>query len=72
MSLAAIVSLIASTLSRGGLRVRSELDRRRYSSGVTVTDAQMAAVHLERHRFHGDWNYTIHRATDRRHRVLIS
>jgi len=24
-----------------------------------VTDAQMARVSLERHRFHGDWNYTI-------------
>ena len=72
VSLAAIVSLIASTHSHSGLRVRSELDRRRYPNGVTLTDAQMAAVHLERHRFHGDWNYTIHPATERRHRVLIS
>ena len=27
-----------------------------------MTDAQMATVRLERHRFHGDWNYTIHPA----------
>jgi hypothetical protein len=32
----------------------------------------MATVRLERHRFHGDWNYTIHPATTRRHRVLVS
>jgi hypothetical protein len=56
---ATIVSLIGSTHSRGGLRVRSELDRRRYPDGVTITDAQMAAIRLARHRFHGDWNYTI-------------
>jgi DDE family transposase len=68
VSLAVIVSLIASTHSRSGLRVRSEIDRRRYADGVTVTDAQMAAVHLKRHAFHGDWNYTIYPASPRRRR----
>ena len=57
-----IVSLIGSTQSRAGLRVRSELDRGQYPARVTVTDVQMATVRLERHRFHGDWNYTIHPA----------
>jgi hypothetical protein len=66
VNLATIVSLIGSTHSRSGLRVRSEVDRGRYPGGVTVTDAQLATVHLERHRFHGDWNYTIHPATARR------
>jgi Rhodopirellula transposase DDE domain len=68
VSLAVIVSLIASTHSRSGLRVRSEIDRRRYADGVTVTDAQMAAVHLKRHAFHGDWNYTIYPAPPSRRR----
>ena len=72
VNLATIVSLIGATHSRSGLRVRSELDRGRYPSGVTVTDAQMATLCLERHRFHGDWNYTIHPAATRRHRVLVS
>lgn len=66
VSLATIVSLIASTRSRSGLRVRSEIDRRRYPDGVTVTDEQMATVHLKRHAFHGDWNYTIYPAARRR------
>jgi hypothetical protein len=60
VSLATIVSLIASTHSRAGLRVRSEIDRRRYPDGVTVSDEQIATVDLKRHAFHGDWNYTIH------------
>ena len=68
VSLAVMVSLIASTHSRSGLRVRSEIDRRRYADGVTVTDAQMATVRLERHEFHGDWNYTIYPASRRRRR----
>ncbi len=45
-------SLIGSTHSRSGLRVRSELDRGQYPGGITVTDAQLATVRLERHRFH--------------------
>src|SRR5216117_18763 len=44
VNLATIVSLIGSTHSRSGLRVRSEIDRGRYPGGVTVTDAQMATV----------------------------
>ena len=59
VSFATIVSLIASTRSRAGLRVRSEIDRRHYPDGVTVTDKQLATVQLKRHVFHGDWNYTI-------------
>jgi transposase len=68
VSLAAIVSLIASTHSCSGLRVRSEIDRRRYPEGTAVSPAQMATVCLTRHAFHGDWNYTITPARPRRHR----
>jgi len=58
-SVAAIVSLIAATRTRTGLRVRSEIDKGTYPKGIVVTDEQMAKVNLERHAFHGDWNYTI-------------
>lgn len=58
-SLAVIVSLIGSTRTDSGLRVRSELDRGRYPGGVAVSDEQMDRISLYRHRFHGDWNYTI-------------
>jgi hypothetical protein len=59
VSLAAIVSLIGSTKTEKGLRVRSEIDPGEYSTGVVITDAQMASVRLERDAFHGEWNYTI-------------
>ena len=72
VNLATIVSLIGSTHSRAGLRVRSEIDRGRYPGGVTVTDPQMATVRLERHRFHGEWNYTIRPAFKRQRQSVIS
>jgi hypothetical protein len=59
VSLAVIVNLIGATRTAGGLRVRCELDRGNYPKGHNVTDAQMAALALAPHRFHGDWNYTI-------------
>jgi hypothetical protein len=54
-----IVNLIAATTTKTGLRVRSYLDPRVYATGRRVSDTQLAAVHLEPHVFHGEWNYTI-------------
>jgi hypothetical protein len=54
-----IVQLIAATTTDAGLRVRAELDENKYPKGVKVSDAQLAAVNLSRHDFHGEWNYTI-------------
>jgi hypothetical protein len=59
-SLAVIVSLIGATTTTKGLRVRSEIDRESYPQGIKISDDQMASIQLERHDFHGDWNYTIH------------
>ena len=58
-----IVSLIAATTTKTGLRVRSRVDPRIYAKGRRVSDQQLAEVHLEPHAFHGEWNYTIHPAT---------
>jgi transposase len=59
VSLAAIVNLIGSTTTSSGLRIRSEIDHGSYPLGVKITDQQLARIKQERHRFHGDWNYTI-------------
>jgi hypothetical protein len=40
--------------------VRSEIDRGSYPAGIKISDTQMALLNIERHQFHGDWNYTIH------------
>jgi hypothetical protein len=54
-----IVQLIAATTTEAGLKVRAELDEKKYPKGVKVSDTKLAAVNLIRHTFHGDWNYTI-------------
>jgi hypothetical protein len=64
-SLAVIVSLIGSTRTATGLRVRCELDQGRYPKGRKVSETEMATIKLAPHRFHGDWNYTIHTAKHR-------
>lgn len=54
-----IVQLIAATTTTTGLTVRAELDENKYPKGRKISDAELAAVNLVRHSFHGDWNYTI-------------
>jgi hypothetical protein len=54
-----IVKLISRTATAKGLRVTCRLDRRKYPTGRKVTNEEMKRVNLERHKFHGDWNYTI-------------
>lgn len=54
-----VVELIGATTTRSGLRVRAELDQASYPLGVKVGDAELAAVPLQRHDFHGEWNYTV-------------
>jgi hypothetical protein len=54
-----IVQLIAATTTNTGLTVRCELDKNTYPAGIKVSDAQIEAVNLTRHDFHGEWNYTI-------------
>ncbi|MFJ3968726.1 ISAzo13 family transposase [Streptomyces parvus] len=55
-----ILESIAATTTRTGLRVKAELDTNTYPIGVGVGDAEMAALPLTRHTFHGEWNYTLH------------
>ncbi|MGC8513154.1 MAG: ISAzo13 family transposase [Acidimicrobiales bacterium] len=54
-----VVDLIAATTTRSGLAVRAERDPGKYPKGIKVTDAELAAVPREPHRFHGEWNYTV-------------
>jgi len=54
-----IVNLIGATSTRTGLDVYAQLDQREYPKGVKVTDEQLAAVNLQGHDFHPEWNYTI-------------
>ena len=57
-----VVETIAATTSRTGLRIQAMLDTNTYQKGIKITDQQMKtfeAAHLQRHDFHGVWNYTV-------------
>ncbi|MGW1194232.1 ISAzo13 family transposase, partial [Streptomyces sp. NPDC002559] len=55
-----MLQTIAATTSRTGLTVKAELDSGQYPTGIRVSDDAIAALPITRHRFHGDWNYTLH------------
>ncbi len=54
-----IVNLIANTTTRAGLKIRAELDRGKYPTGIKISDAELASLNLKLDKFHGDWNYLI-------------
>lgn len=54
-----IIQLIANTTTQAGLKIRAELDRGTYPTGIEVSDAELAALKIKRALFHGDWNYTL-------------
>jgi Rhodopirellula transposase DDE domain len=55
----AIVNLIASTTTRKGLIVKAALDTNQYETKIQISDEQLERLRLQRHKFHGDWNYTL-------------
>jgi transposase len=54
-----VVNTIASTRTRGGLRVEATLDTGDYPIGVSISKERFAALPLQRHATHGTWNYTL-------------
>ena len=54
-----IVQSIAATTTRTGLTVRAELDPGTYPTGIRISKAEVRALPLHRHPWHGDWNYTL-------------
>jgi hypothetical protein len=54
-----IVNLIGNTTTQTGLHIRAALDPNRYETGKKIKDEVLAEVHIERDRFHAEWNYTI-------------
>jgi transposase len=58
-SLEVVVSLIGDTNTAAGLRIQAALDAGQYPKGITVSNAEMKKLQIDRAQFHGEWNYTI-------------
>ena len=59
ISLEVIVSLIAATTTKKGLKVHASIDDSTYPLGAKVSDSAMKEINLQRDTFHGEWNYEI-------------
>ena len=55
-----VVNLIGDTTNNGGLTVQAHRDTGSYPLGIKLTKAEVEALPMTRHEFHGDWNYTVH------------
>lgn len=55
-----IVELIGATTTSTGLSVHCVLDTDHYPTGIRYEAADVEALPLTRHEFHGEWNYTLH------------
>jgi hypothetical protein len=58
-SLRTVIELISATATTTGLTIQADYDSNWYPKGVKVSDAELAALRLKPHDFHGEWNYTI-------------
>jgi len=58
-TLRVIVSLIESTTTEAGLKVKCGLDGNVYETGIKVSEEELERVNITRHDFHGEWNYCI-------------
>ena len=58
-----IVQTIAATTTRTGLTVQAELDTAAYPKGIKIPDQEIKDLEkqqvLQRHQFHGEWNYSL-------------
>jgi hypothetical protein len=55
----AVVSLIGSTTTQTGLRVKAGLDTNKYPLKKKVSKEEFEKIAIEANEFHGEWNYTI-------------
>jgi hypothetical protein len=58
-SLETVIGLISSTTTKSGLTVTAVPDTNTYKKGIKISDEELAALNIQRHEFHGEWNYTI-------------
>lgn len=54
-----IVQLIGATSTKQGLKVVAKKEDKVYEKGIKISDEEMKKLEMKRHKFHGEWNYTI-------------
>jgi hypothetical protein len=59
-----IINLIAHAVTKTGLKIKVELDKREYTIGQKITDDGFMRIKLKAAKLHGDWNYSISPTVD--------
>jgi hypothetical protein len=54
-----IIQLIGATFTKKGLKVTAQKEDKIYEKGLKITDEELEKINLNKHAFHGEWNYTI-------------
>lgn len=54
-----VVKLIGKTATAQGLKIKAQIGKGDYPTGIKVNDKELATVNLKPAQFHGDWNYCI-------------
>ena len=55
-----IIKLISSTTTKTGLKVYCRMDKKKYKTGIKISDEEFQKIKIKKHNFHPDWNYTIY------------
>ena len=59
VSFETVVNMISATKTNQGLRIKAVVDRRRYETGVQISEEQMKTLNLQRHQQNPEWNYSL-------------
>ena len=59
ISVETVINLINNTTTKQGLEIVCMLDENTYEKGIKVTDEQLELININKHDFHGEWNYFI-------------
>jgi hypothetical protein len=54
-----LVNLIGNTTTKNGLKIKSQLDKNKYTTGIKISDKELDNLNIEMDSFHGEWNYKI-------------
>jgi hypothetical protein len=59
VSFETVVKMISATGTKQGLRIKAVLDKSHYETGVKISQEQMDALNIRRHRQNPQWNYSL-------------
>jgi hypothetical protein len=59
VSFETVVNMISATKTNQGLRIKAVLDRKRYETGVKISEDQMKTLNLQQHQQNPEWNYSL-------------